>query len=279
MGLPCIHCLAPEWCHFPNMVPELVIVGWMSWLMMKLSDLIEISQTYRKQSYVIIYPCPNPRWNIIWILTHIGLVTPYSILGLGQHSLSHGLMADTWTNVTLWSARSCGINLTHWGQDKMAAIFQTTFWNALSWMNVYRFLLRFHWSLFPGVQITIFQHWFRWWLGASQVTSLYLSQWWLVYWHIYASLIPNELIMRRSSSSAPVTYWCSYWLSPETVYFPHMAQGPDLVGWMDQLMMKTSDVIKISQGKRGQHGIWGLSAIWPALPSIHMGNIVRCLTL
>ena len=43
------------------------------------------------------------------------------------------------------------------------------------------------------VQLTIFQHWFRWWLGAVQATSHYLNQWWLVYWRIYASLGLNEL--------------------------------------------------------------------------------------
>ena len=51
--------------------------------------------------------------------------------------------------------------LTHWGRDKMADIFQTTFSNAVSWMKMYKFRLRFDWSLFPRVQLTIFQHWFR----------------------------------------------------------------------------------------------------------------------
>ena len=51
--------------------------------------------------------------------------------------------------------------LTHWGPDKMAAIFQTTFSKAFSRMKIYEFWLRFHWSLFPRVQLTIFQHWFR----------------------------------------------------------------------------------------------------------------------
>ena len=36
---------------------------------------------------------------------------------------------------------------------------------------MYKFWLRFHWSLFPKVQLTIFQHWLRQWLGAVQVTS------------------------------------------------------------------------------------------------------------
>ena len=52
-------------------------------------------------------------------------------------------------------------SLTHWGRDKMDAIFQTTFSNGFSWMKMYEFLLKFHWSLFLGVQLTIFQHWFR----------------------------------------------------------------------------------------------------------------------
>ena len=51
--------------------------------------------------------------------------------------------------------------LTHWGRDKMAAIFQTTFSNGFSWMKMYEFRLTFHWSLCLGVQFTIFQHWFR----------------------------------------------------------------------------------------------------------------------
>ena len=44
---------------------------------------------------------------------------------------------------------------------QMAAIFQTTFSNAFSLMKMYPFRLIFHWSLFPMVKSTIFQHWFR----------------------------------------------------------------------------------------------------------------------
>ena len=52
-------------------------------------------------------------------------------------------------------------HLTHWRRDKMAAIFQTKFSNAFFWMKIYTFRLRCHWILFPSVQLTIFQHWFR----------------------------------------------------------------------------------------------------------------------
>ena len=50
--------------------------------------------------------------------------------------------------------------LTHWGRDKMAAIFQTTFSNAFTWMEMHEFRFRFHWNLFPRFQSTKFQHWF-----------------------------------------------------------------------------------------------------------------------
>ena len=63
--------------------------------------------------------------------------------------------------------RAIGQCLTHWGRGKMAAIFQTAFSNAFSWMKMFEFRLKFHWSLFLRVQLTIFQHWFRLWLGAE----------------------------------------------------------------------------------------------------------------
>ena len=46
------------------------------------------------------------------------------------------------------------VMLTHWGRDKMAAIFHTTYSNAFSWMKMYEFWLRFHWSLFLRVKLT-----------------------------------------------------------------------------------------------------------------------------
>ena len=58
---------------------------------------------------------------------------------------------------------------------------------------MYEFRLKIHWTLFLRVQLTIFQHWFRQWLGAGQATSHYLNQWWLVHWRIYASLGLDEL--------------------------------------------------------------------------------------
>ena len=91
------------------------------------------------------------------------------------------------------------VMLTHWGRDKMADISHTTLSFAFSWMKMLVFRLNFHWSLFLRVQLPIFQHWFRLWLGAGQATSHYLNEWWLVKWRIYASLGPNELTQKALS--------------------------------------------------------------------------------
>ena len=97
--------------------------------------------------------------------------------------------------------------LTHKGGCEIDAILQTIFWNALSWIKMLWFLYTFHWNIFPRVQLTIFQHWLRWWLGADQAASHYLNQWWLFYWRMYASLGINELkmLIKPSRPMSPQT--------------------------------------------------------------------------
>ena len=61
-------------------------------------------------------------------------------------------------------------------------------------------------------KVRIFHHWFRQWLGADQGTSHCLSQWWLAYWRIYASLGLNEL-----TQSPTVLDVCGYHRCPQTL--------------------------------------------------------------
>ena len=68
--------------------------------------------------------------------------------------------------------------LTYCVRDKMAAILQTAFSNACFWVKImFEFWLKFPWSLFPRVQLTIVQHWLRKWLDADHVISHCLNQW------------------------------------------------------------------------------------------------------
>ena len=57
--------------------------------------------------------------------------------------------------------RRDALEISHWGRDKMASVSQTTLSNAFSWTKMLEFRLRFHWSLFLRVQLTVIQHCFR----------------------------------------------------------------------------------------------------------------------
>ena len=96
-----------------------------------------------------------------------------------------------------------------------SAISQTTFSSAFSWMKILEFRLKFHWRLFLRVELTIFQHWFRWWLGAVQATSYYLNRWWLAYRCIHASLGLDELTLQlpflHMGSKLAHQYACTSW--------------------------------------------------------------------
>ena len=64
-----------------------------------------------------------------------GFITLFVVLCfvVGLSRVPHRLM---WCNSS--------VPLTHWGRDKMADIFQTTFSNAFSWMKMYKSPLKFH---------------------------------------------------------------------------------------------------------------------------------------
>ena len=113
--------------------------------------------------------------------------------------LYHRILIDTCNSYIRFPQAT----LTHWGRDEIDAILQTTVSRAFSWMKIYRFRIKFHWSLFPRVQLPIFQRWFRQWLGADQATSHCLNQWWVVYWRIYASLGLNELTVTGKLHDCP----------------------------------------------------------------------------
>ena len=81
--------------------------------------------------------------------------------------------------------------LTHWVQDKMAAILQTIFSNAFFWRKMYEFRFKFHWSVFLRVQLTTFQHKFysdHGWAPARQQAIIWTGDGYFTAACIYASL-------------------------------------------------------------------------------------------
>ena len=66
--------------------------------------------------------------------------------------------------------------------------------NAFSWMNIFKFRLKFHWNLlFLRVQMTIFHHWFRWWLGTKPLSEPMMAYVAGVYMHHSASMGQDKL--------------------------------------------------------------------------------------
>ena len=107
----------------------------------------------------------------------------------GQHCICWWPVVLGYLQAQWWpSSALVPEGLTHWGQDKMVTIFQTTYSNEFCWIKIYEFRIKYYLCLFLVVQLTISQHWFRWWLGAGQMTSHYLNQCWLFNWCIYALL-------------------------------------------------------------------------------------------
>ena len=169
--------------------------------------------------------------------------------------------------IYIWKLSKCILfvlcYLTHWGRDKMAAIFQTTFSNAFSRMKMFKFRLRFHWSLFPRVQLTIFQHWFRWWLGADQATSHYLNQGRKVYWRIYASLGLNEL------NYSSINYWKNWYL-----FRCIQLNGVKIIHWERQCLLCCLNSSHINSGSDSwlqlhdkKQSIWQLFCSSDCLPA------------
>ena len=98
----------------------------------------------------------------------MGFITTFRFQRMYSRFAAH-LMALCWCwamkGERLLSCNSTHVSdiqqLTHWGRDKMDAISQTTLSNAFLRMKMLEFWLKFHWSLFLRVQLTVFQHWLR----------------------------------------------------------------------------------------------------------------------
>ena len=83
--------------------------------------------------------------------------------------------------------------LTHWSGYIMTTMLQATISNAFYWLKTHGFQISFHLNIFPRIQLTTNQYWFRLWLGAEQATRHYWTNDGMFYWRMNASLGFNEL--------------------------------------------------------------------------------------
>ena len=109
-----------------------------------------------------------------------------------------------------------------WGRDKMATIFQTTFSKGFSWMKIYEFQYKFHWSLFLCAgQIA-------WcWSGNKPLSEPMVV---ILLMHIYTSLGLNELNWRAlkyySANNIHIFHLCG--ISKGIFEIPHIGSDNGL---------------------------------------------------
>ena len=72
----------------------------------------------------------------------------------------------------LWSAQVIKYIIGPWSlwPRQNSCHFAMTFPSTFYWIEMFELRIKFHWILFLGVTLSIFQHWFRW-LGAGRATS------------------------------------------------------------------------------------------------------------
>ena len=103
----------------------------------------------------ILYYRFDGRWyTIIWNSTGLDYWCIYASLNLDE--LTHSCQRWISPAVAFYiisSQQKCKHILTHWGQDKMAAILQTTFSNAFFLMETFEFQIQFLFKRFPYGQI------------------------------------------------------------------------------------------------------------------------------
>ena len=129
-------------------------------------------------------------WNtkLIKIYTNTQYKTDLNVCVEINHSsfLNPGFQLKSWkSSLQYHNLHLCAVNLNeHWSMNaipdpgmgahthemtghlihyrtKWPQFWQTTISNAFSWMKMIKFRFEFHWNLFPWVQLTISQHWFR----------------------------------------------------------------------------------------------------------------------
>ena len=79
-----------------------------------------------------------------------------------------------------WVRHIVNVTFEHIEAETKWPPFRRRLFKAFSWMEMYGFRFRFHWSLFQNFELTMLQYWYRYWLGAYQVTSHCLDQWWFI---------------------------------------------------------------------------------------------------
>ena len=154
-----------NWKHYESDVKCMIswlcgsLGEWLRWQQVTHDLLYRISYfLYLARTLFVLY-CIYGRYNKVFFSKYLGLLDITCMCFVILHCeaepklIVYQWWPSSFTAYDVWSP--------HWGRDKMAAVFLTTFWNAFSWIKIHEFYLRFHWNVFGKFELTIFHHWFR----------------------------------------------------------------------------------------------------------------------
>ena len=111
----------------------------------------------------LVIPITIPLHSHTYVMAHYAIWFTFSHRwqawqsSLSRYASSTGVKGHGWHTADMLNTLRPRQDGRHFPDD----IFQTTFSNGFSWMKMCEFRLTFHWSLFLGFQLTIFQHCFR----------------------------------------------------------------------------------------------------------------------
>ena len=120
----------PQWLKTANITSEIIFETRCIWniLSTHLSSIFLEKMCF--SGYFVLLPW-KPPINTMWHFPYVSIYNPCF------KSRPNNIL----TAICLPSPL-----LRHWGRGKMDAISQTPFWNVFSWMKMYQFCLKFHWS-------------------------------------------------------------------------------------------------------------------------------------
>ena len=104
--------------------------------------------------------------------------------------------------------------------DKMAAISQTMFSGAFSWMKSFVFWLKFHWNVLLRVQLTATHPGSDNGLAPNRRQAIIWTNADLINWRIYAALVGDEL-MEQPIATNVIDIWLKHF-SLKKKHFSHL---------------------------------------------------------
>ena len=122
----------------------------------------------------------------VWLSMPIWLVSPYYLVP-SHHWYNSILLYDYW----LIECRADKFKISR--PRQMAAIHKRHFQMYFLEWKICELQTKFYWNLSLRFHLALWQHWIRWWLGAEQAPSHYLTNDDPVHWRLYVSPNLNEL--------------------------------------------------------------------------------------